>query len=166
MIKANKPIIISTGTLNLKEIQEMNNFFLKKKFTKFAILHCLTQYPAKMKNCNLNTIKYMKKKFNSQIGFLITRKAQASLAAIALGSNIIEKHFMINEKEKTLDSNFSFGPRRMEELISESVEVWKSLGSIKKDISKDEKFYKNLGDQFMLVEIFKKEKKLVKKILE
>ena len=49
---------------------------------------------------------------------------------------------MINEKEKTLDSNFSFGPRRMEELISESVEVWKSLGSIKKDISKDENFIK------------------------
>ncbi len=143
VIKVNKPIIISTGTLNLKEIQEMNNFFLKKKFTKFAILHCLTQYPAKMKNCNLNTIKYMKKKFNSQIGFSDhTQGSAASLAAIALGSNIIEKHFMINEKEKTLDSNFSFGPRRMEELISESVEVWKSLGSIKKDISKDEKFYK------------------------
>ena len=73
-----------------------------------------------MKNCNLNTIKYMKKKFNSQIGFSDHTQAEAAyLRAIALGSNIIEKHFMINEKEKTLDSNFSFGPKRMEELISE-----------------------------------------------
>jgi len=143
VIKIGKPIIISTGTLNLKEIKEVNGFFLKKKFTKFAILHCLTQYPAKIDNCNLKTITYMKKKFNSPIGFSDhTTNSTAALAAIALGSNIIEKHFMISEKENTLDSNFSFSPKKMEKLIKDSVEVWKSMGTEKKKITNEEKFYK------------------------
>ena len=163
VIKVNKPIIISTGTLNLREIQEINNFFLKKRFTKFAILHCLTQYPAKINNCNLNTIKYMKKEFNSQIGFSDhTQDSTASLAAVALGSTIIEKHFMMNEKEKTLDSNFSFGPNRMEKLISDSIEVWKSLGKVKKDISKDEKFYKKFRRSIYVSRNIRKGEKICK----
>lgn len=161
IIKLNKPIIVSTGTLNLKEINELNYFFLKKKFTKFAILHCLTQYPANINNCNLNTIKYMKDKFNCQIGFSDhTKDYNASLAAVALGSNIIEKHFMLSEKDNTLDSNFSFGPKKMEKLINNTIEVWKSLGKVKKEISKDEKFYKKFRRSIYVSDEIKKNEKI------
>jgi len=142
VIKANKPIIISTGTLNLQEIVNLNNFFKKKKFNKYAILHCITQYPAKYENLNLKTITFLKKKFKNIIGFSDhTKDTTAAISAVSLGANIIEKHFKESSKDKTLDANFSLDPKEMKKLINDCKNTWKSLGKLKTKISKDEKLY-------------------------
>lgn len=107
------------------------------------MLHCLTQYPAELKNCNLNTIPFLKKKHNCLVGFSDhTTDSFASLAAVSLGSNIIEKHFILNDKEKTLNSQFSFNILKMEKLVQDSYKIWTSLGKIKNKTLKVEKLYK------------------------
>ena len=144
VIKKNKPIIVSTGTLSMKEIFELDCFFKKKKFFKYALLHCITQYPANYKNLNLKTILTLKKKLKTIIVFSDhTDDGSAAVAAVSLGANIIEKHFKETSKDKTLDSNFSLDPKAMKKLIIDCNNVWKSLGNSKKKISSDEEKYKN-----------------------
>ena len=63
VIKTKKPILISTGLNNLKEISELVNFLKQNKCKKFALLKCTSSYPANLANLNLSTIQDMKKKF-------------------------------------------------------------------------------------------------------
>lgn len=136
VIKEKKPIIVSTGTLSMEEIDELE-FFLKKNKAIYSILHCVTEYPANKKNCNLKLIPLFKKKFNCPVGYSDhTSDNIASLSAVSLGANIIEKHFKLNKKDKTLDSKFSIPPDEMEELIKKSKETWITLGKEKKFIEK------------------------------
>jgi len=152
IISKKKPIIISTGTLNLYEINNLV-LFLKKRKANFALLHCLTQYPAQLKYCNLKTITFLKKKYKCIVGFSDhTLNSLASLAAVSLGSNIIEKHFILNTKKKTLDSKFSFDPQKMETLIKDTKNIWASLGKIKNNIPKVEKVYKKFCRSIYITE--------------
>jgi pseudaminic acid synthase len=156
VITKKKPLIISTGTLSMHEINSLVSF-LKKKKTNFALLHCLTQYPAELKNCNLNTIPFLKKKYRCIVGFSDhTTDSFASLAAVSLGSNIIEKHFMLNDKVKTLDSQFSFNIPKMEKLIKDTYKVWTSLGKIKNETPEVETFYKKFRRSIYISENIRK----------
>ncbi len=142
VIKKKKPVIISTGTLSMKEINELYNFFKKKKFSNYALLHCITQYPADYKNLNLKTISTLKKKLGVIIGFSDhTKDSSAAIASVALGANIIEKHFKESSKDKTLDSNFSLEPIEMKNLIDSCKKAWECLGKSKINITKAERSY-------------------------
>ena len=99
VIKEKKPIIVSTGTLTLKEIEEVE-YFLKINNANYSILHCITEYPADKKNCNLKLIPLFKKKFSCPIGYSDhTNDNVAALSAVSLGANIIEKHFKLNKND-------------------------------------------------------------------
>ena len=163
VIQANKLIIVSTGTLNINEIYELVKF-LKKNNAKFILLHCLTQYPADNDNCNLSMNSYLKKKYKCPVGFSDhTSDSSAALTAIGLGANLIEKHFMIKENDKTLDSEFSFGPQKMEKLILQSKLVWKSIGKIKNEIPRAEKLYKKFSRSIYACKNISKNEKITKK---
>ena len=139
-----KPIIISTGTLSLNEIKNLIVFLKKNKCKKFIILHCVTQYPADYKNVNLKTIEMLRKKFKCLIGYSDhTKGIGVALSSINYGASVIEKHFMLNSKEKTLDSNFSSDVKEMGNLAREINNSWQAIGKPKKNITKGEKIYKN-----------------------
>lgn len=161
VIKEKKPIIVSTGTLSIKEIEELE-FFLKRNKATYSILHCITEYPANKKNCNLKLIPLLKRKFNCPIGYSDhTSDNIASLSAVSLGANIIEKHFKLNKKDKTLDSKFSIPPDEMEELIKKSKETWITLGTEKKFIEK--KSYLDLRRSIYVTETINAGQKISKK---
>lgn len=142
VIKEKKPIIVSTGTLSIKEIEQLE-YFLKKNNANYSILHCITEYPVDKKDCNLKLIPFFKKKFNCPIGFSDhTNDNIAALSAVSLGANIIEKHFKLKKNDETLDSKFSIPPSEMEELIIKSKETWLTLGEEKK--IKEKRSYLNL----------------------
>lgn len=143
VIKKNKPTIISTGTLNYKEIETLiKNLKVKKKNNSIVIMYCLTEYPAQYKNLNLNFIKKLKENKNLIVGFSDhTPDNVATISAVTLGANIIEKHFKLFDKDNTLDSEFSIGPKKMEELIKNTKNVWESLKNKGVHISADEKLY-------------------------
>lgn len=142
VIKIKKPVIISTGTLSVSEIMDLDRFLKSKNFTNAAILHCVTQYPASPANLSLKTISTLKKKLNYPIGYSDhSEDIYAAISATALGANIIEKHFKISNKDKTLDSDFSLDPKQMKKLIIGCRQAWESTRFSKKIISKDEKIY-------------------------
>lgn len=141
--KTKKPIIVSTGTLSIEEIDELVKFLTKCAKNKFAILHCVTEYPANNKNINLKTISYLKKKYKCAVGFSDhTNGVGAAISSVAFGANIIEKHFCLKNQKKSLDSNFSLDPENTKLLINEVKNAWFSIGKVKEKIPKAEYLYK------------------------
>ena len=163
VIMTKKPIIISTGTLEIGEIKELVNFVRKKKCSNFAILHCITKYPASAKDINLNKIKYYKKKFKCLVGFSDhTNDIGSSIGAAAFGANIIEKHFKLSNSSKTLDSLFSIDPQKMSNLIIQTKIAWESVGRINTNPDKTDKLYKFYRRSIYAVQDIKKNELLNK----
>lgn len=109
--KTKKPIIFSTGVASYDEITEAIKICKKNGNKKIIILHCSSEYPAALENCNLNHIKILKRKFKCLVGFSDhTKGLTAPLAAIAKGAVLIEKHFKLNQKKLFIDGDFSITP--------------------------------------------------------
>ena len=137
-----KPIILSTGMASDKEIQESVDI-IKKINNKLILLHCSSEYPANLKNCNLERIPYMAKKFNCLTGYSDhTVDLVAPIVAVAKEAVLIEKHFKFNEKIKSVDSKFSLSPNEFSKMVLECNKAKKSLGNVFFNISRAEKFNK------------------------
>ena len=135
-----KPLIVSTGLLNFEEIQEIIEIVNQCGNNQLIILHCISSYPAPVKDSNLLTIVDMKNKLNVPIGLSDhTIPNTTSLAAIALGACLIEKHFIIDRKEKGPDSEFSIMPQELKSLCADSINVWESLGKCDYSLKNSEK---------------------------
>ena len=159
VVKTKKPIIISTGTLSMYEINELIKFLKKLKCKKFIILHCVTDYPANYRNINLKTISYLKKKFNCLVGYSDhTKGIGVSVSSIAYGACLIEKHFMLSN-HKSLDSDFSSDQTEMKNLVNEIYNSWQSIGKIKNNVSKSEKIYKKYRRSIYAIKNIKKGEK-------
>lgn len=137
-IKSKKPILVSTGISNEKMIKKLVNFFKYKKFKNYALMHCGSSYPLRFEDANLNYIKKLIKKFpNSPIGYSDhTQNISSSIAAVALGAKIIEKHITISKKDKFPDAFFSLEFKNLDLMVRNIRELEKSLGKEKKIISK------------------------------
>ena len=115
--RTKKPVIVSTGMANLNEIRQCINT-IKKFHNKIIILHCISGYPTPFEDINLKTINLLKHKLNTELIGLSdhTDGIESSLAASMFNICVIEKHFIINRKYKTLDSKFSIDKKKMREL--------------------------------------------------
>lgn len=99
----NKIIILSTGMASFEEIKLALEIMLNKKNT-IILMHCVSVYPTKDRNINLNRILQLKKKFNIEVGFSDhTIGLNAIYAARSIGCRIFEKHFTLNTKDKGPD---------------------------------------------------------------
>ena len=140
LIGLKKPIIISTGLTNLKDIKFILNNFKKKKFKNFVVLKCTSSYPAPEEDTNLKCIEDLKKRFKITVGLSDhTEGIGVAIASISYGSSLIEKHFTLNKNGGGLDDSFSINPKELKELVIESKRAWKSKGKIYYGISKSEK---------------------------
>jgi len=107
IISTGKPIIISTGMANFKEIEFTYNKAKHFGAKKIALLYCVSNYPSKIDDFNLNNIKLMKKKFKCEIGFSDhSNDFRIASAAVLAGATIFEKHICL-KNVKALDSEFS-----------------------------------------------------------
>ena len=134
------PLIISTGDSSIKEIFEAKKEVYKKYITKTAFLHCVSEYPAKVKNLNLNNINFLNQKLKQfPIGFSDhSYGIDASLNAIVLGAVIVEKHITLNRKSKGPDHFFAIEPKELDLLIKKINTFISSYGSFYKKRLKDE----------------------------
>ena len=135
-----KPIILSTGMDSILEIK-LAIKIIKRYHNKIIILYCVSGYPTKEADSNLNNIKKFKEIFK---GFNIglsdhTDNIFTSLASTTFGVSLIEKHFIISKKMHSLDKKFSIDKDQLK-LLSEGVKktFW-SLGDSKKKLNKIEK---------------------------
>ena len=67
--KTKKPVVLSTGMANLKEVAKAVDILKKNNCKKISLLHCVSSYPASVSSCNLNSIEFMKKKFKCDVGW-------------------------------------------------------------------------------------------------
>ena len=119
--KTGKPLIISTGTLAIKEIKSLIAFLKKINFKKVILCHCVSDYPVKIENANLEMIKYLKTLFDGIIGYSDhTIGITAPIISAKLGAKVIEKHFINLKFNKSLDSAFSSDPEELKTIVKET----------------------------------------------
>ena len=103
-----KPIIISTGMANLKEIDLAYKTAKNNGAKEIILLYCVSNYPSKISDFNLNNIRILKERYNCKVGFSdhsIDNKVVA--AAIAAGAEVVEKHIALEGQKKGFDLAFS-----------------------------------------------------------
>lgn len=128
--KKKKPMIISTGMADFDEIKEAVEAVGENK-DNIVLLHCVSAYPAKAENYNLKTLCDLSDKFNVSVGLSDhTLGITTSVASVALGACVIEKHFIESRSDKGPDSEFSLEPHELKSLCQESKIAWQSIGEI------------------------------------
>ena len=122
-----KPIIISTGMASLKEIRKAI-LIIKKYHEKIIILNCVSNYPTKLREINLERIKELQRKFPKYFIGLSdhTNDIYSSIAALSFDIVVIEKHFNLKDKKETPDSTFSILPNQLLKLKEISKEIFLS----------------------------------------
>jgi len=128
--KTGKPVIMSTGVSSLEDIEESVSVLKKAGCKNLIILKCTSTYPATPENTNLNAIPRLKKLFSCTVGLSDhTMGVGASVAAIALGARVIEKHFTLKRSDGGVDSAFSLEPEELRMLVYETERAFLALGS-------------------------------------
>lgn len=126
-----KPLIISTGMASIAEIDETVRAARDSGCKNLVLLKCTSSYPASPAQSNLMTIPHMADLFKCQIGLSDhTLGVGVSVASVALGATVIEKHFILSRSDGGPDSTFSMEPDEMEALVVEAERAWLSLGNV------------------------------------
>ena len=155
--KTKKPIILSTGASEVKDIKKTLKI-INKYHNKVIILHCVTEYPTNSNNADLGRILNLKKTFNKNLIGISdhTNDIDTSLASVPLGIVAIEKHFKF-EKTKSLDSEFSITPDKLRTLRKKSEIYFKALAKPKGN-KKNNEFLNHKRSLFVKEKILKNQK--------
>ena len=123
------PIIISTGMAGKRELDDALSI-LSKYHEEISILHCVSEYPTRPKNANLNTVKYLIDNYSKYtIGYSDhTIGISAPVAAVALGAKMIEKHITIDRRMKGTDQKGSLGPDGVNRMVRDIRLIEQSMG--------------------------------------
>jgi N-acetylneuraminate synthase len=126
-----KPMIISTGMADAEEIQEAIDAARSGGCKELAILHCVSGYPAPADDYNLHTITDMIQRFGLVTGLSDhTLDNTTSIASVALGASIIEKHFTLDRNGGGPDDSFSIEPSDLKALCQGAKTAWQALGQV------------------------------------
>ena len=158
--KTKKPIILSTGASNFKEIKQALKT-INKYHNKVIILHCVSAYPTLPENANLSRVMMLKKKFKKNLIGLSdhTNSIDTSLASIPFGVVAIEKHFKDTKQNKSLDSKFSIIPNELSLLKRKSIIYYKATQTQHNEMNQsDISSMRNKRSLFALKDIKKDEK--------
>lgn len=163
--RTKKPVIMSLGMIGLEEIHESVEVLTSSGCNDLTLLKCTSTYPADPKNTNLLTIPDLKKRFpQCKIGLSDhTMGIGVSVASVAIGAEVIEKHFTLARADGGVDSAFSIEPAEMRQLVTECKNVTLALGTISYEPSEDElksfKFRRSLYvvKDIKMNEVFSKE---------
>lgn len=128
--RAGKPMIISTGLANLDEMADALAAARQGGCEDVALLHCVSSYPAPIEEANVRTVPDLAERFGVVTGLSDhTPGSAASVAAVALGACIIEKHFTLARSDGGPDAAFSLEPAEFKALVSGCHGAWAALGA-------------------------------------
>ncbi len=135
-----KPVIMSTGVASQEDIRESLKVLRKSGCKEIILLKCTSTYPASPETINLLTIPDMRKKYGCLIGLSDhTMGAGVSVAAVALGACMVEKHFCLDRAKGGVDSAFSMEPDELKLLGDECHNAWLALGKVTYELGSEER---------------------------
>ena len=138
--KVKKPILISTGMSNLKDVKQAVKICEKNKNKNIVLLQCGSLYPLPISKTNLNTLKTYLKNFNYNIGFSDhTLDDIAAITSVGLGAKVFEKHITLNKKSKGPDHFYAMEPEKFKEYVKRLRNAYLALGQEIKDLLPEEK---------------------------
>lgn len=127
-----KPLIISTGMATVAELDETVRAAREAGCQELVLLKCTSTYPATPANTNILTIPHLRELFGCEVGLSDhTMGIGVSVASVALGATVIEKHFTLNRADGGVDSAFSMEPDEMTQLAVETERAWQALGQVR-----------------------------------
>ncbi len=138
--KIKKPILISTGMSNLKDVQQAVQICEKNKNKNIVILQCGSLYPLPISKVNLNSLKTYLQNFNYILGFSDhTLDDVAAITSIGLGARVFEKHITLDKKSEGPDHFYAMEPKQFKNYVTRIRKAYLSLGNKKKDLLPEEK---------------------------
>ncbi|WP_114095688.1 N-acetylneuraminate synthase family protein [Thalassospira xiamenensis] len=141
-----KPIVLSSGGATLGDIETAIECIRQVNHEiDIALLHCVSSYPTKAEDTNLACLSGMRKQFSVPIGFSDHTLGETSaVAAVALGAELIEKHFTLDRNDDGPDHALSSDPNGLAVLAEAMQSAWKSIGSSSKKPVEESRFVKQI----------------------
>lgn len=129
MASYNRPVILSTGMATLAQVATAYDTLLEAGAKEVAILHCTTNYPCPMNEVNLRAMQTMKEAFKCKVGYSDhTMGIEIPIAAVAMGAEIIEKHFTLDCNMEGPDHKASLEPAELKKMVESIRNIEKALG--------------------------------------
>ena len=126
-----KPVIISTGMATLGEIDDAVRTLRENDSGEIVLLKCTSAYPAPPEESNLRTIPHLAQAFGCKVGLSDhTMGSAVAVAAIALGAQVIEKHFTLSRSGSGPDDSFSMEPDEFQQMVEDIRVAEKALGQV------------------------------------
>ena len=131
-----KPIIMSTGAHNLEEIEESVTALKNASVSGLVLLQCVAAYPTPLSEINLRVIETLRKEFNALTGLSdhTLDPVTAPTTAVALGANVVEKHFTLDNDMEGPDHEFALEPDELNKMISAIRDTETALGTGQKRV--------------------------------
>jgi len=124
-----KPIIISTGMANLKEIDLAYKTAKNNGAKEIILLYCVSNYPSKISDFNLNNIRILKERYNCKVGFSDhSTDNKVVAAAIAAGAEVVEKHIALDGQKKGFDLAFSLKGKEIKDYVQVIKDTFLMMG--------------------------------------
>ena len=146
--KIRKPIILSTGMSTLSEVGSALTILVESGTPKniITVLHCTSAYPAPMIDVNLKAMQTIKKEFDVTVGYSDhTLGIEISIAAVALGASIIEKHFTLDRNFAGPDHKASLEPNELKSMVTSIRNIEQSIGDGLKRLVPSEKVNRDIS---------------------
>lgn len=141
-----KPIILSTGMASMGEIEEALRYLRKHGARDIILLHCTTSYPAPVRSVNLRVLNTLRQAFQVPVGYSDhTTGITVSIAAVALGAQVIEKHFTLDRSLPGPDHKASLEPEELTAMVEAIRVVENALGNGIKSPSPEEDAIKKVA---------------------
>ncbi|SIR79059.1 N-acetylneuraminate synthase [Pseudomonas sp. B10] len=126
-----KPLIISTGMASIAELDETVRAAREAGCKDLVLLKCTSTYPATPLNSNVRTIPHLRKLFGCEVGLSDhSMGVGVSVAAVALGATVVEKHFTLDRSAGGVDASFSLEPAELASLVVETERAWQAMGRV------------------------------------
>ena len=130
--ETHKPLIISTGATNWAEIEQLVDVVMETGNTNLTLLVCTSSYPSDPLDAHINRMSTLRNRFGVKVGLSDhTLGIGVSIAAIALGATVIERHFTLLRADGGADAAFSLEPKEFAQLVAEGRAAFSALGSEK-----------------------------------
>ena len=137
-----KPVILSTGMCEMEDVQNAVDVLFKHGLKKeqITVLHCNTEYPTPMQDVNLKAMQEIKDAIGVKVGYSDhTQGIEVPIAAVALGAEVIEKHFTLDRTLPGPDHKASLEPNELKAMVDAIRNIEQALGDGRKHVSESER---------------------------